>query len=421
MVGTAGRTDGRGHGLRLVWRLGLVVAVTTLATGVVSRSAFAATAVGTPYVWMDDDAGQYCNGTISTSTSNVDSSKPVVSLLPPSSAVAAGHSHTLALDASGAVYACGYSSQGALGTGVAGNSYVPVRAALPPGVVATAVAAGWNDSLALTTTGAVYAWGLNTYGELGNGTTKDSRLPVQVHLPTGVVAVAIAAGQFHNLALTSTGAVYAWGYNGFGQLGDGTATQRSVPVRVHLPKGAIGAAIGCGDDHSLVATSAGPVYSFGKNTFGQLGDGTTVPSRLPVRVSLPAGVSVTALAAGGVSPTAKVPEGDYSVAVTSTGAVYAWGADAQGQLGNNSTTDSSVPVLALMPSGAVAVAVGAGSNFAHVLTTDGNVYFWGAGGTGGSRHLTPYPTTLPLGLHAVAVSAGPDGEQMAAVFVPNGP
>lgn len=416
MVGSNGRMRRFGRAAQLA----TVVALVTLGTCAVPRVAYAGTTVGTPYVWMDDDAGQYCNGTISTSTLNVDSSKPVVSLLNPSTAVAAGHSHTLAVDASGAVYACGYSSHGALGTGVSGNSYVPVRSSLPSGVVATAVAAGWNDSLALTTTGALYAWGLNTYGELGNGTTKSSKLPIRVHLPTGVIVVAIAAGQYHNLALTSTGAVYAWGFNGFGQLGDGTTTQRAVPVLVHLPSGAAGTAVGCGDNHSLVATSAGQVFAFGKNTFGQLGDGTSVQSAVPVPVSLPTGVTVTALAAGGVSPTAKVPEGDYSVAVTSAGAVYAWGADAEGQLGNGSTIDSSVPVLAVMPSGAVAVAVGAGSNFAHVLTTDGNVYYWGAGGTGGSRHLTPYPTTLPHGLHAMAVSVGPDGEQMAAVFVPNG-
>jgi alpha-tubulin suppressor-like RCC1 family protein len=116
-----------------------------------------------------------------------------------------------------------------------------------------------------------------------------------------------------------------------------------------------------------------------------------------------------------------VPEGDYSVAVTSTGAVYAWGANAEGQLGNNSTTDSRVPVLAMMPTGAIAVAVGAGPNFAHVLTTDGNIYYWGAGGSGSTQHLTPVPTALPPEKHAIAVSAGPDGEQMAAVFVPDAP
>ena len=356
--------------------MALLVALLVFGSGtfLAPRLVGASTTAGAVYAWFDNDAGQFCNGTVTVTGSNHDSKTPVPTRLPAASAVAAGQSHTLAVDANGAVYGCGFNGSGQLGNATGKNSSTPVRAALPTHIVVTAVAAGWKTSLALTSTGAVYAWGLNTYGQIGDGSTSNRSTPVLVHLPAGVVVTAIAAGQYHCLAVTSTGAVYAWGYNGFGQLGNGGTTRSSVPVRVSLPAGVVAASVGAGDNHSLVVTSTGSIYAFGQNSFGQLGTGTTTQSNVPVAVSLPTGVVATQVAAGGISLTAQVPEGDYSLAVTTTGTVYAWGADAQGQLGNNRTTNSSIPVVTQLPSGAIAIAVGAGPNFGHALTTNGNIY-----------------------------------------------
>ena len=384
----------------------------------VPRAAGAVAPTGAVYAWFDDDAGQYCNGTITVPGSNHDSSNPVPTLLPASTAVAAGQSHTMAVTSTGGVDSCGFNGRGQLGNGTTTNSFTPVAASLPPGVVATQVAAGWDSSLALTSTGALYSWGRNTFGEVGDGTTKQRTSPVLVHLPTGTVVTAIAAGQYFDLAVTSTGAVFAWGYNGFGQLGDGTTTQRPLPVQVHLPTGVKGKSVGCGDNHGLVVTNKGVVYAFGKNTFGQLGNGNTNLRTLPIKVLLPTGVVATQVAAGGISPTAKVAEGDYSLAVTSTGAVYAWGANAQGQLGDGTTTGSDVPVRTQLPTGAVATQVGAGPNYGHALIADGNVDVWGSKANGKDQHLLPTPVVLPTGLHGAVVSAGPDGEQIAGIFVP---
>jgi alpha-tubulin suppressor-like RCC1 family protein len=114
---------------------------------------------------------------------------------------------------------------------------VPVTVKLPKGTKVTAISAGgYYFSLALSSTGSVLAWGYNGDGELGNGTTTQSNVPVKTKLPKGTKATEIAAGAQHAVALTSRGAVLAWGSNGDGQLGNGTTTQSDVPVKVKLPK-----------------------------------------------------------------------------------------------------------------------------------------------------------------------------------------
>ena len=142
-----------------------------------------------------------------------------------------------------------------------------MKVKLPAGTKVTAVAAGGYYSLALTSTGAVLAWGYNTDGELGNGSTASSDVPVKVKLPAGTKVTAIAAGGYldrsrrdtagpgHSLALTSTGAVLAWGYNADGELGDGDTTNSDVPVKVKLPAGTKVTAIAAGELHSLAVTS----------------------------------------------------------------------------------------------------------------------------------------------------------------------
>jgi alpha-tubulin suppressor-like RCC1 family protein len=152
---------------------------------------------------------------------------------------------------------------------------------------------------ATPTAGTALAWGDNTFGELGNGTTGGiSSTPVPVDLPAGTAVTAIAAGEGHALALTSVGRVLTWGDNEFGQLGIGTITGGSpVPVPVDLPAGIRVTAV-AGSQSSLALTSTGTVLAWGDNDYGELGDRGTANSPVPVSVDLPAGTSVTAISAG---------------------------------------------------------------------------------------------------------------------------
>jgi alpha-tubulin suppressor-like RCC1 family protein len=137
--------------------------------------------------------------------------------------------------------------------------------------VTKALSAGNSHSLALRTDGSVWAWGVNSEGQLGNGTLTLGNVPVRV---TGLPVIkAISAGRNHSLALGVDGTVWAWGQNSFGQLGDGTTTRRLLPVSVTIPGGAV--AIAGGLNHSLAIAADGGVYAWGTNTYGQLGSRPT--------------------------------------------------------------------------------------------------------------------------------------------------
>ncbi len=130
----------------------------------------------------------------------------------------------------------------------------------------------------MTSTGAVLAWGLDNEGQLGNGGTGSSDVPVSVSLPAGTKVTAVAAGALHSLALTSTGAVLAWGYNADGELGDGGTANSDVPVKVKLPAGTKVTAVAAGGYDSLALTSTGAVFAWGYNADGELGNGGTANS-----------------------------------------------------------------------------------------------------------------------------------------------
>jgi hypothetical protein len=175
------------------------------------------------------------------------------------------------------------------------------------GPAAAATGSGASRPQAAAVGGSLRAWGLNTFGQLGDGTTTSSDTPVKVQLPPGTRVTSMRAGCGHTLALTTTGHVLAWGYNNDGELGDGTTTSSLTPVKVKLPPGTEVKAIRAGCFHSLALTTAGHVLAWGFGLLGQLGNGGTTSSDLPVRVEIPAGLVAIAVAAG--------PEAGHSLAI----------------------------------------------------------------------------------------------------------
>jgi alpha-tubulin suppressor-like RCC1 family protein len=262
--------------------------------------------------------------------------------------------------ASRSVRAWGRNASGQLGNGSTADSDTPVKVKLPKGIKVRQVRAGCAHTLALTTKGHVLAWGGGAFGQLGNGTTSNSDVPAKVRLPKGATVKALAAGDGHGLARTSAG-LYSWGYNSSGQLGDGTTTERDTPGKVVIlirgrPLGRV-TSLFAGCDHSLALFSRGALLAWGDNEDGELGNGTTTSSSRPVRVLLPAGAKVRGISAGCVD----------NFALTAMGHVLAWGAGDHGKLGDGSTIGSSIPVRVHLPSGWRASAVSAGPDASHAF------------------------------------------------------
>jgi len=271
--------------------------------------------------------------------------------------VAAGEYHTVAITAGGAVWAWGRNAHGQLGDGTTLNRTTP--AALADLTDAVTVAAGSLHSLAVRSDGTVWAWGYNQYGQLGDGTTANRDAPVPVAGLTGVVGV--AAGTDHSMALKADGTVWAWGRNRHGKLGDGTSEDRLRPVAVVGLANVVG--IAAGHEHSLALRSDGTVWAWGANWNGQLGDGTTTTRVTPAAVSGLTGA--VAVASGGW----------HGLALLADGTVRAWGYNAYGQLGDRTKTNRTVPVAVYGLTGASAIAAGSGHSLA--ARSDGSVYAWG--------------------------------------------
>jgi alpha-tubulin suppressor-like RCC1 family protein len=401
--------------------LGAALAIPVLTAGAGTASA-ASTATGpgaestaskTVLAWGYNAFGQLGNGTTTT-----ESTTPVNVALPSEvkvTQVRAGCEHTLALTSKGHVLAWGNNDDGELGDGTTADSFTPVSVLIPGGTTITAVRAGCNFSLALTSKGHVLAWGDNTDGQLGIGSTAGSATPVRVMLPGHTKVTAISIGQFFSLARTSKGHALAWGDNIIGQLGDGTTTSRDIPVRVQLPAGAKVKAVAGGAAFGVAVTSAG-LFAWGDNSDGQLGDDSTASSDTPVKavlpLSLPQAGHLRAAFAGC----------SHTLALFSGGAVLAWGFGQDGQLGDGSGRSSNVPVRVMLPAGATVRAISAGCSTSYALTIKGHVLAWGdntlgqlGDGSTSSHSDTPVRADLPSGWRASALGAGPASDDTLAI------
>ena len=300
-------------------------------------------------------------------------------------AVSAGGSHTCALTKSGGVRCWGANSIGQLGDGTTVARAMSVDViGLTSGVVG--VSAGLYHTCAMTTAGGIKCWGLNFHGQLGDGTKEDSAFPRDVTgLSKGVIAV--SAGARHTCAVTTEGGVKCWGYNSVGQIGNGPQTGMgyAMPVDVFgLTSGV--AAVSAGGWHTCALTAAGGVKCWGANSYGQIGDGTTKTRTTPIDVvGLTSGVA--AVSAGGY----------HTCALTTEGGVKCWGWNLSGQLGGTTPRGTWTGTLVNVAGLATGVAaVFAGTDHMCALTTTGSIRCWGANAIGQLGDGTTTDRTTPV-------------------------
>jgi alpha-tubulin suppressor-like RCC1 family protein len=338
--------------------------------------ACALTSSGAVLCWGDNTFGELGNGTNTQSLTPVQ----VTGLTSGVIAIAAGggdapsQAHSCAITSSGGVVCWGNNADGQLGNNSATNSNVPVQVTgLTSGV--TAIAAGKAHTCAIASGGALWCWGNGDYGQLGNNATSDSPVPVQVSgLASGVTNV--TAGYSHTCAIVG-GAAKCWGLGGNGQLGVGILTTSSVPLQVTgLTSGVTG--ISAGRRFTLAIVNGG-AQCWGMNSSGQCGMGTTTPPNQlsPTQVT---GLTSNVLAIGG---------GRYhGCAVMLGGAVYCWGYNGDGQLGDGGNVQHLAPALSSVQLGAANLAVG--SRHTCIATAGGAAGCWGWDGNGqlGNNDLT---------------------------------
>jgi alpha-tubulin suppressor-like RCC1 family protein len=275
--------------------------------------------------WGDNTWGELGNNTTTASLTPV----TVQGLPSQIESVTTGGRHTCALVHNGGAWCWGDNKHGDLGDGTTTQRSLPVVVQGLPQKPAQ-ISAGGGHTCALLTGGSVRCWGANSSGQLGNGSTSDSSVPVAVTGLSG--AVAVAAGEAFSCALTGAGAVDCWGNNSNGQLGNGSTTDSDVPVQVSGLPAAV--AIAAGGQHACALLISGQAACWGANLYGQLGNGSTTGSDVPVLVS------------GFISDQASISAGVGQSACSLTPAEQAqcWGQNVVGQLGDGTTTNRSTPV-----------------------------------------------------------------------------
>jgi alpha-tubulin suppressor-like RCC1 family protein len=363
---------------------GVGAAGMVLTTALLVAPGMAALTTGRATAWGGNSYGQL--GTNSTADSSVPVAVDTAGALVGKtlSGIAAGDTHTCAT-ADGRAYCWGNNNFGRLGNNSTSTSWVPVAVdtyGVLAGKTVTSVTAGWYHSCAVAD-GQAFCWGFNGNGRLGNDSTTPSSVPVAVEADSGPLAgkmvTAISAGADHT-CVVADGKAFCWGYNGNGQLGNDSTAASSVPVAVKADSGPLAGktvtAIAAGYAHSC-AVADGQAFCWGYNLSGQLGNDSTTASSVPTAVKADsgplAGKAVTSVTAGYA----------HSCAVAD-GQAFCWGYNDFGQLGNDSTTASSVPT-AVDTSGTLAdrtVTTIAAGRLHTCAVADGKASCWGFNGNG---------------------------------------
>lgn len=335
---------------------------------------------GSLYTWGANDYGQLGNG------KNIDVHIPQ-KIMPEKKfeAVSCYSYNTAAITTDGSLYVWGENSHGQIGDNSTISSNVPKQ--IMPNTKFKEVSCGKNYTAAITTDGRLYTWGANSFGALGDGTTVERHSPKIIMPEIKFVSIACGGGELpgHTAAITTDGRLFLWGYNSYGELGNGLSVLSLVPIEI-MP-GTKFSMVSCAVNNTAAITKNGTLFIWGRNNCGQLGNGTKISSSSPQKLM----------------PDTKfidVSVGSTTVALTTDGILYSWGDNFRGALGNGSNVeDSTVPIKIVL--NRKLISVSNSYQFAFSVTENGEFYAWGGNvygqlgdGTTTNR-LTPTLITIP--------------------------
>ena len=411
--------------------------------------------------------GSNVNGRLGDGTTTQRNSPVLVNTTERFKAASAGGSHSVAITTDGRAFAWGFNGQGRLGDGTTTNRSNPVH--VGGGNRFSVISAGFSHTLAIHMDGRAFAWGEGTNGRLGNGSVQTANSS-PIHIGGTNRFSEISAGEAHSLAIATDGRLFAWGLNGSGRLGDNTINQRTTPT--HIATERTFRSISAGVESSMAVDTKGSIFAWGSNNYGNFGNGTTLNSSIPLLIMQGDGVIISFNTGGARSirsrivatgtlfnieteifyepvipfynfegwyfdedfyypvtaPFAAIQNttlfarfssipieagvfaafGAFTFKITDDGFLYAWGANASGQLGDGTTTQRNYPVP-IMPNLRFR-AVDGGSAHSMALDTYGRLWVWGNGGSGrlgnGDTENVFIPINIMPHLRFAYISAG---------------
>ncbi|XMB73072.1 InlB B-repeat-containing protein [Mycoplasmatota bacterium WC30] len=346
------------------------------------------TSYGRVFDWGHNGYGQLGDGTTVdkysqieiTSQFNLQEDEMIIN-------ISAGTDYSAALTSFGRVFTWGNNEYGKLGDGTNTNRHTPTDITsnfdLSSEDKVISILLGDKNSSALTSKGKLFVWGCNGYGRLGDGTTVNRYIPVDItsnfNLSTGETIIQNSLGNYHSAAITSAGRMFTWGYNDFGRLGDGTTTESYNPIDIGssfiLNDGEKFVQASLGLVNTSVLTNEGRVFSWGNNEYGKLGDGTNSDRYNPVDISsrfmLHDGETITEINLGETN----------SSAITSEGRLFVWGCNGYGRLGDGTTINrfnpTDINLHFNMQNGDIIVKNSLGNYHSSAITLEGRIFTWG--------------------------------------------
>ncbi|MAD24671.1 MAG: hypothetical protein CMO44_10925, partial [Verrucomicrobiales bacterium] len=369
---------------------------------------------------------QYTCGNCSISSLSRDECKVIIT------SIDNGGRHSCSIDIDNSLYCWGWNGYGQVGDGTQTQRNTPTAVQMPSGKTAKQVSLGYGHVCAIMNDDSLYCWGHNMKGQIGDASNSNRNIPKAVQMPSGKTAKQVAAGGEHNCAFMNDDSLYCWGYNGHGQLGDGTTNHRSIPTAIQMPNGKTATQVTVGRWHTCVRMHDGSLYCWGYNGYGQLGDGTTISRYTPRAVQMPSGKTVKQVVGGyhhtcaimnddslycwghrvGTSTddnkntpflltmpvnktTKQVALGEeHTCAIMNDDSLYCWGKNNYGQLGDGTTTDRTTPTAVQMPSGTVKQ-LSLGNRVTCIIMDDDSLYCWGKNNDGQVGDGTTTDRTTP--------------------------